>query len=57
MRIYAEATKGNTQLIEVELKEANIFLEVFEEYCKNNKRKKIAKKILTQMEKELGVGL
>lgn len=56
MEIYALVKNGvdiGTSSIILNKQESQLLIEVFEDFCKNNPRKKIAKKLLKQMNNNL----
>jgi len=48
-----KGTETGDSIIFASTKESKIIIDAMEEYCKNNKRKRIAKNLLKQMEQEL----
>lgn len=59
MKIYEDvngATKKSGVILSINIKEASLIYDAMEEYCKNNKRKKLVKNLKNQMFNEMPVG-
>lgn len=53
--LYDNKEKGDLQALIINVKEANILLDSVELYVKNNPRKRNAKKLLIQLNNQLGI--
>lgn len=59
MKIYEDvngATKKSGVILSINIKEASLIYDAMEEYCNNNKRKKLVRDLKNQMFNEMPVG-